>query len=92
MAGIAHEEDSAPEWFAAQFPNIGESLLGMFWGEAAWEIGDTHSVYVSASYFTIGQAGGPESSVSSDLEHIAGVTSGLHHQNISPASAGNDRG
>ncbi|MCE1943305.1 Nmad5 family putative nucleotide modification protein [Enterobacter roggenkampii] len=26
MAGIAHEEDSAPEWFAAQFPNIGESL------------------------------------------------------------------
>jgi len=50
------------------------------WGEAAWEIGDTHSVYVSASYFTIGQAGGPESSVSSDLEHIAGVTSGLHHQ------------
>ncbi|MDU2844897.1 hypothetical protein, partial [Citrobacter sp.] len=48
------------------------------WGEAAWEVGDTHSVYVSASYFTIGQAGGPESSVSSDLEHIAGVTSGLH--------------
>ncbi|MFH2253191.1 hypothetical protein ABK734_05260 [Enterobacter sp. KE9933] len=63
----------------------------MFWGEAAWEIGDTHSVYVSASYFTIGQAGGPGSSVSSDLEHIAGVTSGLHHQSISPASAGNDR-
>ncbi|AVZ14507.2 hypothetical protein DBP88_14175 [Enterobacter hormaechei] len=55
----------------------------MFWGEAAWEIGDTHSVYVSASYFTIGQAGGPGSSVSSDLEHIAGVTSGLHHQSIS---------
>lgn len=26
MAGIAHEEDSAPGWFAAQFPNIGESL------------------------------------------------------------------
>lgn len=26
MAGIAHEEDSAPEWFAAQFPNIGEAL------------------------------------------------------------------
>lgn len=64
----------------------------VLWGEAAWEIGDTHSVYVSASYFTIGQAGGPESSVSSDLEHIAGVTSGLHHQSISPASAGNDRG
>lgn len=54
----------------------------MLRGEAAWEIGDTHSVYVSASYFTIGQAGGPESSVSSDLEHIAGVTSGLHHQSI----------
>ena len=68
------------------------ALTGMFWGEAAWEIGDTHSVYVSESYFTIGQAGGPESSVSSDLEHIAGVTSGLHHQSISPASAGNDRG
>ncbi|EPN6533959.1 hypothetical protein ACT2R3_004924, partial [Enterobacter hormaechei] len=63
----------------------------MLWGEAAWEIGDTHSVYVSASYFTIGQAGGPESSVSSDLEHIAGVTSGLHHQSISPASTGNYR-
>ena len=31
MAGIAHEEDSAPEWFAAQFPNIGESSVGMFW-------------------------------------------------------------
>ena len=61
----------------------------MFWGEAAWEIGDTHSVYVSASYFTIGQAGGPESSVSSDLEHIAGVTSGLHHQSISHAHQGN---
>lgn len=26
MAGIAHEEDSAPEWIAAQFPNIGEAL------------------------------------------------------------------
>ncbi|HCO8185844.1 TPA: hypothetical protein ACRZF4_000614 [Escherichia coli] len=31
MAGIAHEEDSAPEWFAAQFPNIGEASVGMFW-------------------------------------------------------------
>jgi len=31
VAGIAHEEDSATEWFAAQFPNIGKSLLGMFW-------------------------------------------------------------
>lgn len=31
MAGIAHEEDSAPEWFSAQFPNIGESSVGMFW-------------------------------------------------------------
>lgn len=92
MAGIAHEEDSAPEWFSAQLPNIGEFLYGIFWGEAAWEIGDTHCVYVSASYFTIGQAGGPESSVSSDLEHIAGATSGLHHQSISRASVGNDRG
>ncbi|EOI5756015.1 hypothetical protein ACMS1W_003930 [Enterobacter hormaechei] len=26
MAGTAHEEDSAPEWLAAQFPNIGEAL------------------------------------------------------------------
>lgn len=60
-------------------PDYAGAHRGMFWGEAAWEIGDTHSVYVSASYFTIGQAGGPESSVSSDLEHIAGVTSGLHH-------------
>lgn len=73
-------------------PDYAGAHSGMFWGEAAWEIGDTHSVYVSASYFTIGQAGGPESSVSSDLKHIAGVTSGLHHQSISPASAGNDRG
>lgn len=32
----------------------GSNTKGMFWGEAAWKIGDTHSVYVSASYFTVG--------------------------------------
>lgn len=47
MAGIAHEEDSAPEWFAAKFPNIGGSSLGMFWdwmnaqADAQWDVADS---------------------------------------------------
>lgn len=72
-----HKSDLSP---AA--PADSGAITGVFWGEAAWINGDTQRG--ARTQAIRGWAGRwPTVARMSGLEHIAGVTSGLHHQSIS---------